>query len=71
MVSLSLGPYLEVEYMNQKAKPHKPSLVVVEQNYIRVLGLCFFVSEEFEYNDQMLIALYYDIRVFCFFQYSF
>ena len=51
MVSLSLEPYLEVEYMNQKAKPHKPSLVVEEQNDIRVLGLCFFVSEEFEYND--------------------
>ena len=57
MVSLSLGPYLDVEYMNQKSKLHKPSLVVEEQNDIRVLGLCFFVSEEFEYNDYMLIAL--------------
>ena len=47
MVSLSLGPYLEVEYMNQKAKPHKPSLVVGVQNGIEVLGLYRFISEEF------------------------
>ena len=45
--------------MNQKAKPHKQSLVIEDQNDKRLLGLCFFVSEEFEYNDQMLIALYY------------
>ena len=37
--------------MNQKAKPHKQSLIVGDQNGIRVLGLCRFVYEEFDYND--------------------
>ena len=44
--------------MNQKAKPHKRSksnLVVGDQNGIRVLGMCRFVSEEFD----NVIALYY------------
>ena len=45
--------------MNQKAKPHKVSLVVGDQNGIRVLGLCHFVSEEFDHNNLTLIALYY------------
>ena len=50
-VSLHLGPYLKGECMNQKAKPHKHSLVVEDQNDIRVLGLCGLVWEEFEYNE--------------------
>ena len=45
--------------MNQKAKPHKRSLVVGDQNDILVLGLCCFVSKEFDHNDLTLIALYY------------
>ena len=45
--------------MNQKAKPHKRSLVVGDQNGIQVLGLCRFVYEEFDYNDLTLVALYY------------
>ena len=31
-VFLHLGPYLKGECMNQKAKPHKHSLVVEDQN---------------------------------------
>ena len=50
-VSLHLGPYLKGECMNQKAKPHKQSLVVEDQNDIWVLGLCRLVWEEFDYND--------------------
>ena len=50
-VSLHLGPYLKGECMNQKAKPHKHSLVVEDQNDIRVLGLCGLVWEEFKYNE--------------------
>ena len=53
-----MGPYLKGECMNQKAKPHKHSLVVEDQNDIRVLGLCGLVWEEFEYNEKTLIALY-------------
>ena len=45
--------------MNQKAKPHKQSLVVGDQNGIRVLGMCRFVSEAFDRNDLTLIVLYY------------
>ena len=41
--------------MNQKAKPHKQSLVVEDQNGVRVLGLSGLGWEEFE----TLIALYY------------
>ena len=40
--------------MNQKAKPHKHSLVVEDQNDIRVLGLWGFVWEEFEYNESLI-----------------
>ena len=50
-VSLHLGPYLKAECMNQKAKLHKHSLVVEDQNDIRVLCLCGLVWEEFEYNE--------------------
>ena len=39
---------LKGECMNQKAKPHKPSSVVGVQNGITFLGLCRFVSEEFD-----------------------
>ena len=45
--------------MNEKAKPHKQSLVVWDQNGIRVLGLCCCVSEEFDHKDLTLVALYY------------
>ena len=45
--------------MNRKAKLHKQSLVVGDQNGIQVLGLCRFVYEEFDYNDLTLVALYY------------
>ena len=45
--------------MNQKAKPHKQFFVVGDQNGIRILGLCHFVSEEFDHNNLTLIALYY------------
>ena len=45
--------------MNKKAKPHKRSLIVGDQNGILVLGLCHFVYEEFGYNDLTLVALYY------------
>ena len=43
IVSLRLGPYLKGECMNQKAKPHKQSLAVEDQNDIWVLGWCHFV----------------------------
>ena len=43
---LHFGLVLDGKSMNQKAKPHKRSLVVGEQNGIRVLGLCRFVSKE-------------------------
>ena len=38
---------------------HKQSLVVEDQNDFSVLGLCRLVWEEFDYNEEMLIALYY------------
>ena len=50
-VSLHLGPYLKGECMNKKAKPLKRSLLVEDQNDIRVLGLCRLVWEEFDYNE--------------------
>ena len=56
---LHFGLVLNGKRMNQKAKPHKRSLVVGDQNDILVLGLCCFVSEEFDHNDLTLIALYY------------
>ena len=45
--------------INQKAKPNKRSLVVGDQTGIQVLGLCCFVSEEFDHNDLTSIALYF------------
>ena len=42
---------LKGECMNQKAKPHKQSLVVEDQNDIWVSGLCCLVWEEFHYTD--------------------
>ena len=45
--------------INKKAKPQKRSLVVGDQNGTWVLGLCRFVSEEYDHNDLTLIALYY------------
>ena len=42
---LFLGPYLQVEGMDQKTKPH-----IGEQNEIWVWGLRCFVSEEFGYK---------------------
>ena len=49
-VSLQLGP-LKGECMNQKAKPHKQSLVIGDRNEKQVLGLYCFVSKDFEYYD--------------------
>ena len=51
IVSLNFGTYLKGECMNQKAKPHKQSLAVEDQNDMWVFGLCCRVWEEFEYND--------------------
>ena len=48
---LCFGLVLKEKCINQKAKPHKPSLVVGLQNGIWVLGLSCFVSEEFDNND--------------------
>ena len=56
---LHFGLVLNGKCMNKKPKPHKQSLVVGDQNGIRVLGLWRFVSEEFDHNDLTLIALYY------------
>ena len=47
IVFFRLEPYLKGECMNLKAKPHKQSLVVEDYNYLWVLGLCRFVSEDF------------------------
>ena len=44
--------------MNQKTKPSIESHTVGDQNDIWVLGLCSYVSEEFDDNDNV-IALYY------------
>ena len=44
--------------MNQKAKPHKLSSVVEVQNGIGVLGLCRFVSEEFDNKAQTKTLAY-------------
>ena len=43
---------LKGECVNQKAKPHKPSMVIGVQNDIGVLGLVHFVLEDFEDNAQ-------------------
>ena len=56
---LHFGLVLNGKCMNKKPKPHKRSLVVGDQNDILVLGLCCFVSKEFDHNDLTLIALYY------------
>ena len=42
---------LKEKCMNQKAKPHKQSLVVGGQNGILVLGICRFAPEEFGNKD--------------------
>ena len=42
---------LKEKCMNQKAKPHKQSLVVGGQNGIRVLGVCRFATQEFGNKD--------------------
>ena len=34
------------------------SLLVGDQNGIRILGVCHFVSEEFGKNEQTLVALF-------------
>ena len=44
---LCFGLVLKEKCMNQKAKPHKQSLVVGGQNGIRVLGVCRFATQEF------------------------
>ena len=62
---LHFGLILNGKRMNQKAKPHKWSLVVGDQNGIQV---CLFVSEEFDHNDLTLIAFYYGkilYAIFC------
>ena len=56
---LHFGLVLNGKRMNKKAKPHKRSLVVGDQNGIRVFGLCRLIYEEFVYNDVTLVALYY------------
>ena len=45
--------------MNQKTKASIESHIVEDQNDIWVLGMCPFVSEEFDNDDYMLIALYH------------
>ena len=45
------GSYLKEECMNQKAKPHKQSLVVGGQNGIWDLGISRFALEEFGIKD--------------------
>ena len=55
---MHFGLVLNGNRMNQKAKPHKRSLVVVDQNDTQVLGICCFVYEEFDYNNLTLVALY-------------
>ena len=48
---LHFGMVLNGKRMNQKAKPHARSLVLGDQNSIKVLGLCHFVSEELDHID--------------------
>ena len=47
------------ESKRAKAKAHKRSTVVGNQNGIRVLSMCCFVFEEFDHNHLTLTALYY------------
>ena len=42
---------ISYELLNQKAKPHKQSLIVGGQNGIWVLGMCRFAPDEFGNND--------------------
>ena len=51
IVSLYLGPYLEVECMNQKTKLSIESHLIGDQNDIWVVGLRCLVWEEFGDND--------------------
>ena len=59
---MHFGLVLNGNRMNQKATPHKWSLVVGvvvgDQNDVQVLGICCFVYEEFDYNNLTLLALY-------------
>ena len=48
---LHLGPYLEVECMNQKTKLSIESHLIGDQNDIWVVGMRRFVWEEFGNND--------------------
>ena len=48
---LHFGLVLKGEHMNKTSKAHKQSLVAGEENGVQVLGLCRFVSEEFDNND--------------------
>ena len=48
---LCLGPYLEVECMNQKTKLSIESHIIGDQNDIWVVGMRRFVWEEFGDND--------------------
>ena len=48
---LCLGPYLEVECMNQKTKLSIESHLIGDQNDIWVVGLRCLVWEEFGDND--------------------
>ena len=45
------GSYLKGECVNQKAKPHKQSLIVGGQNGVQVWGICRFAPEEFGNKD--------------------
>ena len=48
---LHFGLVLKGEHMNQNAKPDKQSMVAGDKNGVQVLGLCCFVSKEFDNND--------------------
>ena len=41
-----------------KTKPHKRSLVVEDQNDVKVLGLCRYAPEEFGNKYETLTALF-------------
>ena len=48
---LRLGPYLEVECMNQKTKLSIESHMIGDQNDMWVVGMRCFIWEEFGDND--------------------
>ena len=49
---------LKEKCMNQKAKPHKQSLVAEGQDgVVWVLALYFLVWEEFDYNDYVSVKI--------------